>query len=212
MDYRIDGQRIKGEVSTTKEVLAYKPFPLAVLPDAIRRYIAQSARAIGCDAAFVALPMLSALASAVGNTRRIKLKRTWCEPCVLWTVLVGDSGTHKTPALATATAVKLGRALWIAPTTALLGRRTGEKRAKIPLFIVGFVVAAALGTFVLPQIAAPVSAGARRLLVGCLFLVGTGISPKALRENGWRPLLHGTLLWIIVAAITLTAVARGWIS
>ena len=55
-------------------------------------------RRIGCDPAFLALPTLSALASAIGNTRRIRLKRTWEEPCVLWTAIVADSGTRKSPA------------------------------------------------------------------------------------------------------------------
>ncbi len=95
-------------VKRALELPAYRPFPVDDLPDAIRGYTTAAARAIGCDPAFVALPLLAALASAIGNTRRIKLKRTWCEPCVLWTAIVGDSGTHKTPALSAATAI-LGR-------------------------------------------------------------------------------------------------------
>jgi uncharacterized integral membrane protein (TIGR00698 family) len=125
--------------------------------------------------------------------------------------VVGASLAFGPAAVATATAVKLGRALWIAPTTAVLGWREGTRRAKFPLFIFGFVIAAALGTFVLPRAAASVSDGSRRLLVACLFLVGTGISPKALREGGWRPLIHGTLLWMVVAGCTLLAVATGLI-
>jgi uncharacterized integral membrane protein (TIGR00698 family) len=116
-------------------------------------------------------------------------------------------------ALATATAVKLARALWIAPTTAALGWRNGCARAKVPLFIVGFVVAAALGTFVAPihAIAPVVSIGARHVLVASLFLVGAGLSRAALRKTGVRPLLHGLLLWIAVGSLTLLAIVRGWI-
>jgi len=54
--------------------------------------------ALGCDAGYVGLPALSALASAVGNTRRIRLKASWKEVCVVWTVIVGESGTLKSPA------------------------------------------------------------------------------------------------------------------
>ncbi len=38
------------------------------------------------------------LASAVGNSRRIRLKHSWCEPCIVWAVIIGDSGTTKSPA------------------------------------------------------------------------------------------------------------------
>jgi uncharacterized integral membrane protein (TIGR00698 family) len=116
-------------------------------------------------------------------------------------------------ALATATAVKLARALWIAPTTAALGWRTGRRGVKVPLFIVGFIVAAALGTFVrqLHPAAGVVSTVARHLLVASLFLVGAGLSRAALRKTGVRPLVHGTILWVIVGSLTLAAIWRGWI-
>jgi hypothetical protein len=42
--------------------------------------------------------LLSALASAIGNTHRIALKRGWTEPAIVWTAIVGESGTMKTPA------------------------------------------------------------------------------------------------------------------
>ena len=48
----------------------YQPFPVDALPEAIRGYVMAAARAIGCDPAFVALPLLAALAAAIGNTRR----------------------------------------------------------------------------------------------------------------------------------------------
>ena len=45
------------------------------------------------------LPLLSGMASAIGNTRRIALKRAWEEPPIIWTAIVGESGTAKSPAL-----------------------------------------------------------------------------------------------------------------
>ncbi|HEX8954342.1 MAG TPA: putative sulfate exporter family transporter [Polyangia bacterium] len=127
--------------------------------------------------------------------------------------VVGAGLAFGPAALATATAVKLARALWIAPTTAALGWRRGRARAKVPLFIVGFIAAAALGTFVAPihAIAPIVSAGARHVLVASLFLVGAGLSRTALRKTGMRPLVHGTLLWMAVGSLTLLAIVRGWI-
>ena len=77
----------------------YIPFPVEVLPEPLCSFVTQAAEAIGCDAAFVALPLLAALASAIGNTRRIELKRGWTEPAIVWTAIIGDSGTLKSPAL-----------------------------------------------------------------------------------------------------------------
>ncbi|HEY7312892.1 MAG TPA: DNA polymerase, partial [Gemmataceae bacterium] len=45
------------------------------------------------------LPSLSVAASLIGNSRVIRLKRTWHEPAVVWTGIVGDSGTLKSPAV-----------------------------------------------------------------------------------------------------------------
>jgi hypothetical protein len=76
----------------------YRPFPVDALPEPVRSYVVEGATAIGCDASFVALPLLSGLAGAIGNTRRIQLKRGWAEPAIIWTAIVGESGTQKSPA------------------------------------------------------------------------------------------------------------------
>src|SRR5262249_35147262 len=81
----------------------YQPFPLRALPEPLREYVRQAALALGCDPAYVALPALAVVASLIGNARAIRLKRDWSEPSVLWTVVVGDSGTLKSPAYRTAT-------------------------------------------------------------------------------------------------------------
>jgi len=80
----------------------YEPFPTVHLPEPIRTMVEDGADAIGCDAAYIALPTLAALASAIGNTRRLRLKRTWHEPAILWAAVVGESGTAKSPAMALA--------------------------------------------------------------------------------------------------------------
>jgi hypothetical protein len=78
--------------------LAYRPFPVEALPEPLRGYVAAGAKAIGCDPSYLALPLLTAIAAAIGNTRRIQLKRGWSAPPILWTAIVGESGTAKTPA------------------------------------------------------------------------------------------------------------------
>jgi hypothetical protein len=71
---------------------------LEALPVGLQGYVRQTALALGCDAAFVALPVLAVAASVIGNTRTIRLKRGWEEPAVVWAAVVGDSGTLKSPA------------------------------------------------------------------------------------------------------------------
>jgi hypothetical protein len=89
----------RSAATTKADPEPFAPFPTHVLPPIVRDFVRQGARALGCDASYVALPLLAALASAIGNTRRITLKRSWKEPCVVWAVVVGDSGTLKSPAL-----------------------------------------------------------------------------------------------------------------
>src|SRR5262249_23795604 len=74
-----------------------RPFPVDALPEPIRGFVDAGARAIGCDPSYLALPLLTAIAAAIGNTRRLELKRGWSVPPILWTVVVGESGTGKTP-------------------------------------------------------------------------------------------------------------------
>jgi hypothetical protein len=65
-------------------------------------FVQSAAAAIGCDASFIALPTLAALASAIGTTRRLELKPGWAEPAILWMAVVAESGDLKSPAMDTA--------------------------------------------------------------------------------------------------------------
>ena len=76
----------------------FRPFPVDALPQPIRGFVAAGANAIGCDASYLALPLLTALASAIGNTQRLQIKRGWYAPPIIWGAIVGESGTAKSPA------------------------------------------------------------------------------------------------------------------
>lgn len=78
--------------------VAFVPFPVDELPEPFGTFVKRGAEAIGCDEASIALPLLSAAAAVVGNSRRIRLKNGWSEPCVLWSVVIAESGTKKSPA------------------------------------------------------------------------------------------------------------------
>ncbi len=90
------------KLSVLKAVDAWHRFPTEWLPDPVAPFIRETAAALGCDEAYIALPLLSAIASAVGNTRCIHLKAKWYESSVLWAVIIADSGTLKSPAIAAA--------------------------------------------------------------------------------------------------------------
>ncbi|MGC1276399.1 MAG: DUF3987 domain-containing protein [Planctomycetaceae bacterium] len=78
--------------------LAWGPFPTDTFPHPLVGYVRASAAAIGCDESFVALPLLAAVAGAVGNARRVGIKRGWSEPAVVWAATIGESGSAKSPA------------------------------------------------------------------------------------------------------------------
>jgi len=84
--------------SRRRRILPWRPFPVDALPEPARSYVACGAKAMGCEPAYIAVPLLAMLASAIGATRRVRLKSGWCEPSVLWTAIVADSGTLKSPA------------------------------------------------------------------------------------------------------------------
>lgn len=80
-----------------------EPFPLNLLPSPLCEYVREGADALGCDPSYIGVPMLPVVASAIGNTRRILLKKKWSEPSIIWAAIVGESGTAKSPALENAT-------------------------------------------------------------------------------------------------------------
>jgi len=135
--------------------------------------------------------------------------------------VVGASATYGREALVVATTTKLARALWIVPVTLGLGfvvareRHTAavKPKAKRPWFILGFLAAAALVTFVpaLKPAGQVVAAAAQRSLVLTLFLLGLGLSRSAVANVGFRPFVMGITLWLLVGSATLGAVVLGFI-
>lgn len=84
--------------SPSTPVEAWRPFPTSAMPNAVSTLIEESARSIGCDEAFVALPLLAVLGSAIGTTRRVELKPGWRALPLVWPVTVAESGSQKSPA------------------------------------------------------------------------------------------------------------------
>ena len=82
---------------STLNPATYQSFPVDQLPDVLGSFVMQVATAIGCDPAFVVLPILSVCAAAIGTSRNLMVKRGWFVPSILWTVTIGESGSQKSP-------------------------------------------------------------------------------------------------------------------
>ena len=128
--------------------------------------------------------------------------------------VVGATAKFGAVALAVGTTVKLARALWIVPLS-IGTAMANESKAHIqwPWFILFFCLAAVANTYV--HVFQPVYPVLKHLgvigLTVTLYLIGTGLSMKTLREVGVRPFLQGVVLWLCVALGSLSLILRGWI-
>ncbi|MBE9061397.1 putative sulfate exporter family transporter [cf. Phormidesmis sp. LEGE 11477] len=130
--------------------------------------------------------------------------------------VVGAASYFGVEALNTATAVKLARSLWILPVSLLFSRlirphdtatRSGEfsQPVQVPWFICLFLLAS-VARSVIPAIAdwSPTITQFSKIgLKLALFLIGAGLSAKTLKSVGWKPILQGVVLWIIVSLCSL---------
>lgn len=124
--------------------------------------------------------------------------------------VVGAAAAYGPQAEATATTLKLARALWIIPLSVftLWAFKSKGRKIKIPYFILLFVVAIAINTW-FPSLA-PLYSGigiaAHQILILTLFLIGAGLSRHTLKNVGIRPLILGISLWVVVSVVSLTAI------
>ena len=118
--------------------------------------------------------------------------------------VVGAGAAYGEEALEIATTIKLTRALWIIPlalVTSLIFKNKDSK-ISIPWFILYFVIAILLNTFVLgsiPEFGTAVAGVARRFLTLTMFFIGASLSMDVLRTVGIKPLIQGVLLWIVIS-------------
>jgi len=76
------------------------PFPTEVLPTPLARFVSEVAEALPSPPDFVAVPMLAVLGSAIGTSRVLEVKPGWREGPRLFSAVVADPGSKKSPALA----------------------------------------------------------------------------------------------------------------
>ena len=132
--------------------------------------------------------------------------------------VVGAAGTYGAEALTIATTVKLARALWIAPVALLFAylyrdkNTTAKTKIAIPWFIFLFLAATVVRTYtpssIPPSLFDAVVNLAKAGMTVTLFLIGASLTPDTLKKVGFRPLIQGVLLWIVISVVSLYAVLR----
>jgi uncharacterized integral membrane protein (TIGR00698 family) len=135
----------------------------------------------------------------------------WCAIAIHDTSsVVGAAGKYGTHALEVATTVKLARALWIIPI-ALLSTfvfKNKDTKIKIPYFIGLFILAMIANTYIpfVKDFSHYITSFAKATLTLTLFLIGCGLSRKVLVSVGYKPLVQGIVIWIIISVSTLWAI------
>ena len=124
--------------------------------------------------------------------------------------VVGAAQKYGLSALHIATTVKLERTLWIIPVSFLTAFAFNNRssRVKIPYFILLFLVAMIIHTFI-PQITSVTDwfvVIAKKGMTLTLFLIGAGLTREALKTVGWKPLLSGLILWILISIVSLSVI------
>lgn len=122
--------------------------------------------------------------------------------------VVGAGAAYGEEALQVATTIKLTRALWIIPlalVTSFIFKSEGRK-VSIPWFILWFIVAILINTYVLdavPQVGKAISGLARKGLIITMFFIGASLSADVLKAVGVKPLVQGVLLWLVISVGSL---------
>ncbi|HTI91591.1 MAG TPA: putative sulfate exporter family transporter [Puia sp.] len=125
--------------------------------------------------------------------------------------VVGAAGRYGPEALQIATTVKLARALWIIPVSLLAAvffrGGSGKAKIKIPWFIGLFVLAILVNTWLpMPALSHAIVQASHAGLTLTLFLIGSGLTREVLKNTGFKPMLQGVLLWVLISGVTLWAI------
>lgn len=77
----------------------FRPFPTEELPSPVKEFVQAAAQSIGCDDSYIALPLLTVIAGAIGVTRVLEVSPDYLVKAIIWSMIVGESGSAKSPAL-----------------------------------------------------------------------------------------------------------------
>lgn len=81
------------------DVSATPRFPSEILPPTLRRFVEEASSSTVCPQEYIAVPMLTILGAAIGNSLVLRVKSDWIEGPTVYSAIVGPPGDRKTPAL-----------------------------------------------------------------------------------------------------------------
>ena len=128
--------------------------------------------------------------------------------------VVGAAAKYGSQALAIGTVVKLTRSLWIIPLAFVIAlANRSDAKIRLPWFISFFCLAAMAKSYFtsLSHLFAHFYQCGHAGLAMTLFLIGTGISLRTIKQAGAGVMLQALILWIIVGAGSLVAIWSGWV-
>lgn len=125
--------------------------------------------------------------------------------------VVGAGAAYGEEALQVATTVKLTRALWIIVVAfiTMFIFKTKGKKITLPLFILFFILAMVINTYLLCRYEWGISLGngindiSRKCLTLTMFFIGASLTKKTIRAVGVKSLMQGVILWVFISVITL---------
>ena len=128
--------------------------------------------------------------------------------------VVGAGAAYGEEALQVATTIKLTRALWIIPLALVTSVifKNGSRKISIPWFILWFIVAILINTYLLddiPEVGTLISGLARKGLIITMFFIGASLSTDVLKAVGVKPLIQGILLWLVISIGSLAYILWG---
>lgn len=83
----------------TRPLESLPPYPVAIWPPAIADYLTACAASVDAPVAMAAAPLLSILGAVIGNRRSLMLKPGFVLRPTIWTLVMADPTTGKTPML-----------------------------------------------------------------------------------------------------------------
>ena len=84
--------------------------------------------------------------------------------------------------------------------------KNDSKKISIPWFILWFIVAIVVNTYLLdsvPMVGKIISGVARKGLIITMFFIGASLSTDVLKAVGLKPLIQGILLWVVISVSSL---------
>lgn len=182
---------------------------------------ASTSMAVATGAVFILNALALYAFPAIGHALELTQQQfgTWAGVAIHdMSSVVNAAKAYGAEALDTANVVKLSRVIWIAPIALFAGWLTrraasgkpaaGAKQPIVPFFIILFIAASAARKFI-PGLST--HADTIKLVAGsgfqvALFLIGAGLSRKAIASVGWRAMVLAVTLWVFISVTSLLVI------